>query len=131
MCKHFRVLWETGSYITHNGANIKFCVEVSVQSTTKSSPWLAELVLVQLLAISTRHSTAGLWTIIKLHHLESNLHPLQKLHLSLATSICLPLNALFLPHCIECRAIDLVTRKLSVRPSIRLSVPPSVCLSNV
>jgi len=28
-------------------------MELSVQSMTKSSPWLAELVLVQLLAIST------------------------------------------------------------------------------
>jgi len=36
---------------------------VSVQSTRKSSPWLAELVLVQLLAVSTRHSTAGLWSV--------------------------------------------------------------------
>ena len=36
---------EAGCYITLNGTNIKFCVEVSVQSTTKSSPWLAELVL--------------------------------------------------------------------------------------
>jgi len=54
---------ETGSYITTNGTNIKFCMEVSIQSMMKSSPWLAELVLVQLLAISTGHSTAGLWPV--------------------------------------------------------------------
>ena len=60
----FSSIWgETGSYITPSRTNIKFCVDVSVQSTRKSSPWLAGLVLVQLLAVSTRHSTAGLWSV--------------------------------------------------------------------